>query len=127
MPGGEGGNDFRRMLFESLLAGFRQKKDEDYDEFGPLLETDRAEWAAIKKAHEILVNKAKALEAEKEMNDARRKAFWAKLESDTGIYDKNMRIKDDTILLVEKDKDKPECNGDCGACSSSDEPSPEDE
>lgn len=130
MPGGEEGNDFRRMLFESLLAQFRTKKDEDFDEFGPLSETDKTEWASIQRAHEILVNKMKALEAEKEMIDARRKAFWAKLESDTGIFDKNMRITDDYRLLVEKDKEekKEGCSGDCSNCSDSpDEPSPEGE
>jgi hypothetical protein len=130
MPGGEGADDFRRMLLNGLLAGFRQKPDEEFEEFGPLSETDKTEWASIRKAHEILVNKAKALEAEKEMNDARRKAFWAKLEADTGIFDKNMRITDDYRLLVEKDKEekKEGCSGDCSNCSDSpDEPSPEDE
>lgn len=98
-----GGSEFRRML-EGMLSGLREQKDEEFDELGPLSEADRAEWIDIKKVHAVLVNKTKTLDAEKEMNDARRKALWAKIESDTGIFDKNMRITDDFRLLVEKDK-----------------------
>lgn len=128
-PGGESSSEFIRML-QGMLASFRRKRDEEYEVLGPLSETDHAEWAAIQKAHLVLVNEVKSVQAKIDMIDARRKAFWAKIEADTGIYDKNMRVNDDFILLVEKDKEegKGGCDGNCHSCGSDDpSPSPEDE
>jgi hypothetical protein len=69
-----------------------------------LSESDQAEWKAIKDEYDVVRNQARELEGKKEILDGRRKLFWTKLENDTGIFDKNMRITDDYRLLVEKDK-----------------------
>lgn len=126
MPEGEGGGDFMRML-ERMFSKLKEKSDDEFDVLGPLSDADRAEWIAIKQAHAVIVNKAKALQAEQDMNDARRKMLWTKIESDTGIFDKNMRINDEYMLLVEKEKEeKKGCDGECHSCGSED-PFPEDE
>ena len=105
MPEGGAGNPFLQMLMHALTAS-QQKGDDAFDELGPLSESDKAEWKAVREEHSMLVNQAKELEGKSNMLDGRRKVFWAKLENDTGIFDKNMRITDDYRLLIEKDEPK---------------------
>ena len=102
IPEGGSGNPFLDML--KMLAAEREKSDDDFDELGPLSESDKAVWKSIHDEYDVLRNQAKELEGKKDMLDGKRKLFWMKLENDTGIYDKNMRITDDYRLLIEKDK-----------------------
>lgn len=91
-------DDFLKFLRESMT-----QKAQDFEKLGPLSISDAEEWQSIEKENAKLENEITNLKARQEIISARRKLFWCKIEQDTGIYDKNMRIVG-TDLFIEKDK-----------------------
>lgn len=92
--------DFFKGLFESM----QQQPDSDYEILGPLAPTDAAEWKELQAEHLKIKNEAEVLAAKAKMVEAKRELFWCRVEHNTEIYDKNMRIIDGN-LYVEKDKE----------------------